>query len=101
MRVRERKKMLAREGEVKGWEKKKDVVVGQGEEEDEGGRGKAGVSTIKAAQEKRRPGAGCGNVPSMVPETRALWWWCCWCGGCRVVISQAWRRARALEGPRG
>lgn len=25
------------------------------------------MSAIKAGQEKRRPGAGCGNVPSMVP----------------------------------
>lgn len=32
----------------------------------------AGVSAIKAGQEKRRPGAGCGNVPSMVPGTREL-----------------------------
>lgn len=62
-----------REGEVKGRERKRDEVVGRREEEDEeGGRGKAGVSAIKAGQEKRRPGAGCGNVPSMVPGTREL-----------------------------
>lgn len=38
----------------------------------EGRRGRLGVSAIKAGQEKRRPGAGCGNVSSMVPETREL-----------------------------
>lgn len=31
-----------------------------------------GVSAIKADQEKRRPGAGCGNVLSMVPGSGEL-----------------------------
>lgn len=30
------------------------------------------MSAIKAGQEKRRPGAGCGNVPSIDPGTREL-----------------------------
>lgn len=64
-----------REGEVKGRERMRDEVVGwreEEEEDEEGGRAEAGVSAIKAGQEKRRPGAGCGNVPSMVLGTRAL-----------------------------
>lgn len=53
--------------------------------------------TIKAAQEKRRPGAGCGNVSSVVPGTRELLG-----RGGKVVISQAWRREReGLQGPAG
>lgn len=59
----------------------------------------AGVSAIKAGQEKRRPGAGCGNVPSMVPGTRELVG--AVSGGSRVVISQALRRERGPSGARG
>lgn len=70
--------------------------------------GLVGVSAIKADQEKRRPGAGCGNVLSMVPGSGELvgsWWGLWgqggWVGGSRVVISQAFgresKRARERE----
>lgn len=58
----------------------------------------AGVSAIKAGQEKRRPGAGCGNVLSMVPGTGELLGAV---GRGRVVISQALRRVRGPSGARG
>lgn len=88
-----------REGEVKGRERKRDEVVGRREEEDEeGGRGRLGCQPSKQARRKEGQVLVVGMCRPWF-QGPGSWWGLR--GGSRVVISQAWRRERALQGPRG